>query len=65
MERTFQGYCRTQDQARLVLCECMDGQTEIDCDYRSCAYRGGCQIGRAITAWLQDNGAMDSVPNRT
>ncbi len=63
MEQMFSGYCRAQDQARLVLCECSDGQAEIDCDYDGCAYRGACQIGRAITAWLREMGAADIVPD--
>ncbi len=60
----FQGYCRAQDQARLVLCELSAGEAEIDCGYSGCAYRANCQIGRAIAAWLRENGCINSVPER-
>ena len=62
MEQMFNGYCRSQDQARLVLCELDAGEAEIDCNYTGCTYRANCQIGRAITAWLRENGCIDSVP---
>lgn len=64
LEQMFQGYCRAQDQARIVLCELCAGEAEIDCNYDGCVYRANCQIGRAITAWLRENGCTDSVPDR-
>lgn len=64
MEQMFNGYCRAQDQARLVLCELDSGEAEIDCNYADCAYRANCQIGRAIIAWLRENGCNKSVPDK-
>ena len=41
MEELISGYCRTQDAARMGLCE--------DCDYAAgCAYRDVCEIGKRI-----------------
>lgn len=65
MEQMLSGYCRTNDQTRLVLCELEDGRAEIDCDYPCCAFHANCQIGRAITAWLRENGCTESVPDET
>ena len=64
MEQMISGYCRAQDQARLVLCELEAGEAEIDCDYCDCPYRAICQIGRALTVWLRENGCNDSVPGK-
>ena len=64
MEQMFNGYCRSQDQARLVLCELDEGEAEIDCNYTDCVYRANCQIGRAIATWLRENGYTVSVPGK-
>ena len=49
MEELISGYCRTQDAARMVLCEEDGGVWEADCDYDAgCAYRDVCQIGQQI-----------------
>jgi len=49
MEKTFAGYCRSQDGPRIVLLECESGeQPEIDCDYASCIHAAACPIGRAL-----------------
>lgn len=53
MEKTFSGYCRNIDGARIVLLESDGQQTDIDCDYGSCAYRAECSIGREITQMLE------------
>ena len=54
MEELISGYCRTQDAARMVLCEEDGGVWEADCDYAAgCAYRDVCQIGQQI-ARLQE-----------
>lgn len=43
------GYCRTEDQARLVLLEEENGIWTEDCEYACCAFREICPIGREIT----------------
>lgn len=49
METVFSGYCRTQDTARMVLCEEDGGAWEADCDYDAgCAYRDVCEIAKQI-----------------
>ena len=49
MEELISGYCRTQDAARMVLCEKDGGVWEADCDYAAgCAYRDVCEIGKQI-----------------
>lgn len=52
MERTFSGYCRTIDGARIVLCEIDASEAEIGCDYTCCCYREQCCIGQMITELL-------------
>ena len=57
MELALSGYCRAQDQARMVFCEtypAANGEMvhEIDCDYPQCAYHAACQIGTQIEAWI-------------
>ena len=48
-EELISGYCRTQDAARMVLCEEDGGVWEADCDYAAgCAYRDVCEIGKRI-----------------
>lgn len=55
MEKLFQGYCRAQDQARLVLCDEDGGAVEIDCNYEQCEFRGVCNIGKDISRYLAEN----------
>ncbi len=39
------GYCRRQDQTRVVLCELEDGLlTAADCAYPACEFAGECPI---------------------
>ena len=47
-----------------MLCELDEGEAEIDCNYTDCVYRANCQIGRAIAAWLRENGYTVSVPGK-
>ena len=55
MEKTFSGYCRRQDGARIVLLERDPGeQADVDCDYRVCEYAGDCPVGQQITDFLKD-----------
>ena len=48
MEKTFSGYCRVIDGARLVLCEEENGEWESDCNFPSCPYQQTCEIGRQL-----------------
>jgi len=44
-EAFYTGYCRRQDQTRVVLCELEDGRlTEADCAYPACEFAGECPI---------------------
>ena len=57
MEKSFSGYCRKLDSARIVLCEAEPGEpAEADCDYPACAYASGCPIGRELAAFLAESG---------
>ena len=42
------GYCRTQDQSRMVAVEIFDGGLEVDCSYENCPYAPACQIAQKI-----------------
>ena len=64
LEKTFSGYCRRQDGARIVLLERDPGeQADVDCDYRVCEYAGDCPVGQQITDFLKDmNSPLLIVP---
>jgi len=47
-EYCFTGYCRVLDQSRMVLVECLDGETEADCDYFCCPHTAECTIAQQI-----------------
>jgi len=47
-EYCFTGYCRVLDQSRMVLVECFDGETEVDCDYFCCPHTAECTIAQQI-----------------
>lgn len=50
------GYCRTQDQSRMVAVVTEDGTlVEADCCYGSCIYQPNCTIAREIEALLKEN----------
>ena len=42
------GYCRAQDQSRMVEVEIVDGEVNADCAYPECPYAAGCQIAKKI-----------------
>jgi hypothetical protein len=43
------GYCRVQDQSRMVCAVVVDGKVEeVDCCYGSCPYEPNCQIAAGI-----------------
>lgn len=43
------GYCRCQDQSRMVELVTEDGKlTEVDCSFGSCPHEPNCQIARQI-----------------
>jgi len=48
MEWSVSGYCRTQDQARIVMAEFYDGQWDWGCDFPDCAYAPQCTIGKQL-----------------
>ena len=56
-EHFLSGYCRTQDQSRMVTAVTVDGKLdEVDCSFGSCPYEGSCQIAEKIKE-LQCGGA--------
>ena len=42
------GYCRAQDQSRMVAVEIEDGEVSPDCSYGSCPYEDRCTIAQGI-----------------
>lgn len=59
MEKTLSGYCRTIDDARIVLLDPDEKEPEIGCDYAGCAFRDSCPIGQQITALLKESGGSN------
>ena len=56
MEQEFflSGYCRQQDQSRMVTLETEDGQlSDVDCGYGACPYEHECTVAAAIRQRLQ------------
>lgn len=48
-EKFLTGYCRTQDQSRMVAVVLADGRLgEVDCCYGSCPYEMNCRIAEQI-----------------
>jgi hypothetical protein len=48
-EHFLTGYCRAQDQSRMVAVVLESGRLEeADCDYGSCPYMASCQIAQKI-----------------
>ena len=47
-EAFISGYCRTQDQSRMVAVELDDGSLEVDCSYDTCPYTDSCTIAQRI-----------------
>lgn len=55
-EKIFTGYCRVQDQSRMVAVEYQQSELlDCDCNYGSCLYQDACPIGKAITELLSEN----------
>lgn len=42
------GYCRAQDQSRMVAVEIEDGEVNADCSYGGCPYEDRCTIAQGI-----------------
>ena len=42
------GYCRAQDQSRMVAVEIEDGEVSPDCSFGSCPYGDRCTIASRI-----------------
>lgn len=54
MEKFLSGYCRTQDQSRMVEVEIESGElVDVDCCYENCPFHGNCTIAAAIDALLK------------
>lgn len=50
-EKTISGYCRANDQSRMVMLEYDPAEgvlEDVDCDYLTCPYAKGCTIGMEI-----------------
>ncbi len=47
-EEFISGYCRTQDQSRMVAVEIEDGDLTADCSYGNCPYEDRCTIAARI-----------------
>ena len=54
-EAFFTGYCRCQDQSRMVAAVAEDGElTEADCSFGACPYEPNCTIAQKIREFLKD-----------
>ena len=47
-EEFISGYCRAQDQSRMVAVEIEDGELSADCSYGNCPYEDRCTIASRI-----------------
>ena len=47
-ELFLSGYCRAQDQSRMVEVEIDGDKVEADCAYPDCPYVSNCQISQKI-----------------
>ncbi len=54
MEEFITGYCRALDKSRIVAVEEEAGEISIDCAYENCPHKQSCDIGKKITALLQN-----------
>ena len=53
-EAFFSGYCRCQDQSRMVAAVAEDGAlTEVDCSYGSCPHEPNCTIAQKIREFAE------------
>ena len=53
-EYFLSGYCRQQDQSRMVTLETEDGRlSDVDCCYGACPYEHECTVAAAIRQRLQ------------
>ncbi len=54
-ERFFSGYCRTQDNGRMVCAVKENGVLlEVDCSYEGCPFTGECTVAQSIAAFLNE-----------
>ena len=47
-EYIFTGYCRAQDQSRIVTVEAENGTLYADCYYGNCPYEQNCTVAQSI-----------------
>ncbi len=53
-EKLITGYCRTQDQGRMVMVEYVGRElVDVDCAYGGCPFESSCEIAKAIGALLE------------
>ena len=50
MEVCISGYCRAQDQSRMVWFE--DG--DVDCAFENCPFAPACEVGKRIVELLEE-----------
>lgn len=56
-ELFFSGYCRRQDQSRMVTAVVTDGRLEeADCGFGSCPYEDSCRIGQRLAELQNGSG---------
>lgn len=48
MEWIITGYCRAQDQPRMVMLEEEGGQWDCDCDFPGCAFAESCLLAQQM-----------------
>lgn len=54
IEKFVSGYCRQQDQSRMVTVVLEDGElTEVDCCYGSCVYEPNCPVAAQIKEFVK------------
>ena len=47
-ELIITGYCRCQDQSRIVTAELDDGKWYVDCNYGNCPHEANCEIAKRL-----------------
>ena len=53
-ERFISGYCRTQDNSRMVCVVTENGTLlEVDCSYEGCPFTGECTMAKEIASLLK------------
>ena len=54
-EAFFSGYCRCQDQSRMVAAVAEDGTlAEVVCSFGSCPYEADCTVAQRIREFVKE-----------